>query len=116
MLFRPYIHPDIHRGSPRPQDLAGGLALLEELERRPGLALNQYAYNIVLRMCADAGDLAAALRLLGRMRGGGGEPPAGVGAVPALPAEAATSSDDGSSAGGGAGSAGLVPRDERTYG
>ncbi|GAB4816014.1 hypothetical protein N2152v2_003060 [Parachlorella kessleri] len=104
----------------RPQaripDLGGGLALLEELEARPGLALNQYAYNIVLRMCADAGDLGAALRLLGRMRGGRGEALAGAGAAHAEAAAAAASSDDGRSAGGGAGRAGLVPRDERTYG
>lgn len=54
------------------QDLAGGLALLAELERTPRLELNQYPYNIALRMCADVGELGAALRLLGRMRGGSG--------------------------------------------
>lgn len=52
------------------QDLAGGLAFLAECER-VRTPLNQYAYNIMLRMHADVGDVGGALRLLGRMRGTG---------------------------------------------
>jgi pentatricopeptide repeat protein len=48
-------------------DLPGALTALEEIQKR-GCPVNQYAHNIVLRLCADLGDADGAMAVLGALR------------------------------------------------
>jgi pentatricopeptide repeat protein len=57
-------------------DLAGARAALDELQAR-GARVNVYAFNILLRICADAGDADAAAEVLAELRAHGGLAAAG---------------------------------------
>lgn len=48
-------------------DYRGAISALEDLVAR-GVAVDRYAWNAAIRVCADAGAAEPALRLLGRLR------------------------------------------------
>ena len=49
-------------------DLQGALRILDELSTSKTIAINQYAFNVVLRCAADHGDIATALVVVEKLR------------------------------------------------
>jgi len=49
-------------------DLEGALRILDELSSSNTIAINQYAFNVVLRCAADQGDIATALAVVEKLR------------------------------------------------